>query len=155
MTLVQIIMKKRRGRPRGKNYKKKSPHRIIGFEELTKFISKRWKFKKKEYCKLYGSIVKENRRRYKQDMLLFNKKKKYVLKMKQVESTIIQKQSSSSKMRQRNEVMMACMKENAIQIQIIILRLSLSTFMMNVEFCADAVHWTSKMRRGVSKSSSL
>jgi len=69
-------IKRMRGRPRGKNYKKKCPHRMIGFEDLTKCISKRWKLKKKEFNKTHGSMVEENRRRYKARMKAFKERKK-------------------------------------------------------------------------------
>ena len=42
---------KKLGRSRG-DCKTKTPHRIIGFEELTKCISKLWKIKKKEHDRL-------------------------------------------------------------------------------------------------------
>jgi len=71
--------KKKRGRPRGKKYKKKSPHRMIGFVDLTICISKRWKLRKKEYNYIYNSLVEENRRRFRVDMTAFNDRKKVYL----------------------------------------------------------------------------
>ena len=70
--------KKKRGRPRGKNYKKKSPHRKIGFEELTKCIAKRWKSRKEEYTRLYCLVVEADKKRYKEEMIEYNRKKKNI-----------------------------------------------------------------------------
>ena len=57
----------KRGRPRGPNYnKKKTPHRVIGFVDLTKEIAARWKTHKEEYYKKYGAIVESNKARNKE-----------------------------------------------------------------------------------------
>ena len=58
------------GRPRGPNYqkncqKKKNPHNIISFTDLTKEIAIRWQSCKDEYHMKYGAIVGEEQRKAK------------------------------------------------------------------------------------------
>lgn len=80
-------IKKKRGRPRGKNYRKRKPHRMIGFQDLAKCISKRWQSKKKEYERLHGTMVEEKRQRYKEDMIAYKKKKQDILENLQTSET--------------------------------------------------------------------
>jgi len=59
---------RKRGRPRGPNYqknrqKKKTPHNIISFTDLTKEIAVRWQYCKDEYHAKHGATVEEERRK--------------------------------------------------------------------------------------------
>ena len=57
---------KKRGRPRGPNYqKKKTPHHLIGLEELTNEVAVRWKASKDEYHAKYDVVVEEKKQKYK------------------------------------------------------------------------------------------
>ena len=64
---------KRRGRPRGKNYKKKNPHRLIGFEDLSKTIGRRWADEKEDYQVKVKSLVDKDQERYRLEMEEYNK----------------------------------------------------------------------------------
>ena len=57
---------KKRGRPRGPNYqKKKKPHHVISFQELTKEVAIRWESCQDEYNAKYGAMVEEQKKKYK------------------------------------------------------------------------------------------
>ena len=67
----------KRGRPRGPNYhKKKTPHRVIGFVDLTREIAARWETHKGEYYEKYGAIVERKKIRGKESPARATRRKK-------------------------------------------------------------------------------
>lgn len=73
------VVLKKRGRPRGEKYKKKTPHHLIGFEDLSKMIGRRWANKKEEYKVKHNPIVENDQRRYKLEMAEYNKQRKALI----------------------------------------------------------------------------
>lgn len=88
----------KRGRPRGPNYKKKVPHRKIGFEDLTKIISLRWHSAKHEFKLKYEALVDQDKKRYKEEMVEYRKKLKNAL-LKETKGKSTHENASSSELK--------------------------------------------------------
>jgi len=63
----------KRGRPRGPNYMKKTPHYAIGFDKLAQIVSSRWPSAKDEYFEKYGAEVEKDKMRYEKEMEEYKK----------------------------------------------------------------------------------
>jgi len=71
----------KRGRPRGPNYIKKSPHYAVGFNKLAQIVSSRWHLVKDECVKKYGAAVEKDKIRYEKEMVEYKKDLKYEKEM--------------------------------------------------------------------------
>ena len=68
---------KKRGRPRGPNYhKKRVPHHVIGFTDLTREVARRWEIHKDEYHAKYDAVVEAQKQKEKAQKKLEQKNAK-------------------------------------------------------------------------------
>ena len=94
----------KRGRPRGPNYKKKNPHHVISFIDLTKEIAARWPYHKDEYSEKYGAIVEEKKKIQKAKAKLNKKIKKSRVKHITPKERLQENDSNSGKIHISREV---------------------------------------------------